>query len=300
MTETEQTQRNISIDSNTWTRLKKEAARRNKNVRDFAGEILIDYLKGPPTKSNVKAIIIAAGMSSRLIELTDEIPKCMLDVGGKTLLQRQIEIFKQCGIDDIVVIRGYKKEKINYTGVKYVYNMNYRRNNIFESLMAAESEMTGEFIASYSDILFNKEVVEALLKSGDDLSVVVDSDWKKSYQDRFQHPMEEAENVIIKNGKVVKIAKTISPNEASAEFIGMMKFSAKGANILKDSYTALKSKLSSNTPFHTAATLERAYMTDIFQELINQGHVVRPVIINGGWMELDTEEDFQKAVKLFK
>ena len=139
-------QRNIDVDSAIWAKLKQEAIAKHRNVRDLAGEILADYvIKRDKTKAQrgIKAIIIAAGMSSRLVELTDDKPKCMLEIKGKTILQRQIETFNQCGIDEIIVIRGYKKEVINYTGVKYIYNQNYRRNNILESLMYAENDMDG-------------------------------------------------------------------------------------------------------------------------------------------------------------
>lgn len=294
-------QRNIAIEPEVWKRLKQEATKRNKNAREFAGEIIADYFKGTKPKNNhAKAIILAAGMSARMMELTDDKPKCMLEIGGETLLQRQVEAFHQCGIKEIIVIRGYKKEKINYTGVKYVYNMNYRKNNILESLMIAEAEMTGEFIASYSDILYEKSVVEALLKSRGDISIIVDSEWEKQYKDRFQHPVEEAEKVVIKNGKVAKIAKSISSTDAQGEFIGLAKFSKKGAEILKKHYNLAKKKIGSGAPFHTAPSLEKAYLTDMFQELVDRGYTIIPVMIKGKWMELDTEEDFKKAGRAFK
>jgi len=296
------TQRNIEIDSDTWSKLKAEAISRNKNVREFAGEILTDYVHEKIRKDageDIKAIIIAAGMSSRLMDLTDDKPKCMLEINGKTILQRQIEAFHQCGITDITVIRGYKKEKINYTGVKYVYNQNYRRNNILESLMYAESDMTTEFICSYSDILYDKSVVEKLLKSKADFSVIVDTDWIKNYKDRFQHPIEEAENVIVEGGRITRIGKTINANEAHGEFIGLAKFSKKGAEILRKEHTRVRKKLGMNSPFHEALSVEKAYLTDIFQELIDRGYKVKNVDIKGGWMELDTIEDFQKAEKRY-
>ncbi len=296
------TQRNVEVDSKTWSKLKTESMERNKNVRELAGEILTDYIEGKVDKKSkgIKAIIIAAGMSSRLMELTDDKPKSMLEINGKTILQRQMEIFHQCGITDITIIRGYKKEKINYTGVKYVYNMNYRRNNILESLMYAEGEMDNEFICTYSDILFDKSVVKKLLKSKVDFSAIVDRDWIKNYKNRFQHPIEEAENVVVKKGKVTKIGKTVNANEAYGEFIGMVKFSKKGAEILKKEHSRVKKQLGPNSPFHEALSLEKAYLTDMFQELVERGYKVAPVDIKGGWMELDTKEDFKKAEKSIK
>ena len=295
------TQRNILVDSETWARLKTEAITRNKNVRQFAGEIIADYLNKRATKEKrgVKAIIMAAGMSSRLMDLTDDKPKCMLEIRGKTILQRQIETFNKCGIDDITVIRGYKKEKINYTGVRYVYNQNYRRNNILESLMYAESEMNDEFVCTYSDILFEKNVVEKLLQSKADISLVTDTDWLSHYKDRFQHPIEEAENVVVEKGRIVRIGKSININDACGEFIGLAKFSKKGAEILKTNYRRVKEQLGSNSPFHEASTVENAYLTDMFQELVDSGYKVTNVDIKGGWLELDTVEDIHKVRMLF-
>jgi len=291
------TQRNIAIDSENWLKLKREAELRNKNVRALAGEIIIDYLMGEgyAKQSKLKAIIIAAGMSSRLMELTDDKPKCMIEINGKTILQRQIEIFHQCGITDITIVRGYKKEKINYTGVKYVYNVNYRRNNILESLMYAESEMNDEFICSYSDILFDKSVLEKLLKSKEDFSMVVDTDWIKNYENRFQHPIEEAEKIVVEKERVTKIGKNVNANEAYGEFIGLAKFSKKGAEILKREYVQVKKHFGQNSPFHESLTLEKAYLTDMIQELVDKGHNISNVDIKDGWMELDTQEVFKKA-----
>ena len=294
-------QRNIEVDSAIWAKLKQEAIAKHINVRDLAGEIVADYvIKSAKTKGqrNVKAIIIAAGMSSRLAELTDDKPKCMLEIKGKTILQRQIETFNQCGITEIIVIRGYKKEVINYTGVKYIYNQNYRRNNILESLMYAENDMDGEFIATYSDILFKTSVVRALLESKADISIVTDIAWKSHYKKRFQHPIEEAEKVIVSNNRVIEIGKATNPNEAYGEFIGLAKFTNPGAEILKTNYKRVVAELG-KTQFHTAPSVEQAYLTDMFQELIDKGYTISNVDIKGQWMELDTVEDINTARKVW-
>ncbi|MFC1862143.1 NTP transferase domain-containing protein [Chloroflexota bacterium] len=292
-------QRNIGVDSEVWTELKKEALAKSRNVRDLVGEILADYVsKSYKAKGGrkTKAIIIAAGMSARLMELTDDKPKCMLDIGGRTIMQRQIETFNQCGIDEIIVIRGYKKEAINYTGVKYVYNQNYRRNNILESLMYAENDIDSEFITTYSDILFKRSVVEKLLKSKADISIVVDTGWESHYKNRFHHPIEEAEKVILRNNKVVEIGKAINPNEAYGEFIGLAKFSKTGAGKLRTNYKRVVTQFG-DRQFHTASSVEKAYLTDMFQELIDQGCAISNIDINGQWMEIDTIEDINKARK---
>jgi len=292
-------QRNIEVDSEVWAELKKEAIAKNRNIRHMAGEILADYASKSDKaeeQRGVKAIIIAAGMSSRLMELTDDKPKCMLEIGGKTILQRQIETFNQCGIDEIIVVRGYKKEVINYTGVKYVYNQNYRRNNILESLMYAESDMDGEFIVAYSDILFRRSVAEELLESKADISIVVDTGWKSRYKKRFQHPIEEAEKVIVSDNKVVEIGKAVHPTGAYGEFIGLAKFSNAGAEILKMNYRKVVRQFG-HTQFHDASSVEKAYLTDMFQELIDKGYTISNIDIKGRWTEIDTVEDINKAGK---
>ncbi len=85
-------------------------------------------------KTKTKCIIVAAGLGSRLKGYTENIPKCMLDFGGKTLLQRQLLSYKKNGIEDISLIRGYKKNKINYKGIKYFDNNDYKNNNILNSI----------------------------------------------------------------------------------------------------------------------------------------------------------------------
>ena len=292
-------QRNIEVDSEVWTKLKKEAMAKGRNVRELTGDILAGYVSTSDKakgRRKMKAIIIAAGMSSRLMELTDDKPKCMLDIGGRTIIQQQIEIFHKCGIGEIIVIRGYKKEVINYTGVKYIYNQNYRRNNILESLMYAENDMGGAFIATYSDILFRSSVVEKLLESKADISIVVDTGWKSRYKNRFQHPIEEAEKVIVSNKKVVEIGKVINPNEAYGEFIGLAKFTNTGAEILRKNYKRVVRQFG-DTQFHAAPSIEKAYLTDMLQELIDKGYTVSNVGIKGQWLEIDTVEDINKARK---
>ena len=79
----------------------------------------------------------------------------MLDFGGKTLLQRQLDAYRESGIKDISLIRGYKKEKINYKGINYFENTDYRNNNILNSIFYAEKIINGNIIISYSDILFD-------------------------------------------------------------------------------------------------------------------------------------------------
>ena len=183
----------------------------------------------------MKAIIIAAGMGNRLNPLTNDQPKCMLEIRGKALLQHQIDIFRSCGIEEIAVVKGYEKEKIDIAGLKYYINDNYKNNNILCSLFYAEPALDDEVIFCYSDILFEKSVVERLLQSREDISLVVDIDWRGYYESRTDHPIEEAENVIFDaDNYVVEIGKIIPHKDAvHGEFIGMVKCTARGVEVIK-------------------------------------------------------------------
>lgn len=252
-------------------------------------------------EDKMKAIIIAAGMGTRLKHFTEELPKCMLEFEGKTLLQHQLDALNVCGINDIVLIRGYKAEKINYPGIKYYHNDRYEKNNILNSLFYAEPEMDGELLISYSDILYEKEVLERLLKSEKDISIVVDLKWREYYKGRKEHPIEEAENVIIDpENRVVEIGKILThKHDVHGEFIGMMKLSRRGTEIFKRNFSRAK-QLFRGKPFQRAPSFEKAYLTDMLQDLVYIGVDVYCVMIERGWKEIDTVDDYMKAINEFE
>jgi len=257
----------------------------------------INILENSINKNNAKALIIAAGLGSRLKKHTKNLPKCMLDFGGKTLLQRQLEAYKKCYIDDISLVRGYKKEKINYKGIKYFENDDYKNNNILNSIFYAEKVINGNIIISYSDILFDSSVVQRALDANHDISVVVDIDWRGYYVGRKDHPISEAENVVFNsNNEVEKIGKiNTGDEEVHGEFIGMIKLSNRGTEIFKQHFNRLK-KIYWNKPFQRAKIFQKAYLTDFIQELVDIGIKVHCVIIESGWKEIDTVEDYKKAL----
>lgn len=244
----------------------------------------------------MKAIIIAAGPGMRLNPLTDNRPKCMLDIEGKTILQRALEILRNCGINDIAIVRGYKKEAIDYSGVKYYYNKDYENNNILGSLFYAEEEMDGILVVSYSDILYEEKVLKKLLRSEADISVVVDTKWTEAYEGRTEHPVSEAEKVLVQDNRVVKIGKEpIGAEEAYGEFIGLAKFSGRGTELLKEVYHQVKIEFAGKLFQHEGRVFEKAYLTDMFQELIDRGYTVTNVDIEGGWREIDTVQDYERV-----
>lgn len=248
----------------------------------------------------MKAVIIAAGMGSRMKALTKDKPKCMLDFNGKTLLEHQIDALGAAGVEKIALIKGYKKEKINYPDITYYINDNYENNNILHSLFYAEEEMSDEFIAVYSDIFYNQDVVKSLIAARGDISIVVDIDWRTYYQGRTDHPVEEAENVTFDvNNNLLKIGKIFSDkNSVDGEFIGMMKCSKKGAQLFKKHFYKLKETYK-DKPFQKATKFEKAYLTDMLQDLADSGVCINCVTIKNGSREIDTNQDYQRLVKEF-
>ena len=125
-----------------------------------------------------KAIIIAAGLGSRLKPYTNNVPRTLLKINNKTILDRHLQIFKSLNVKNINMVVGYKKEKFQNEDLNYIENKSYKNNNILESLFYAKSLMKDNCLISYSDIIF-KKVVKKLLKSKNSISVLVDTNWKK-------------------------------------------------------------------------------------------------------------------------
>ena len=280
------------IDPSEWKKNQKLKNSLSKNSNLTIKEVV--------NSINVKSIIIAAGLGSRLKGYTDTLPKCMLMFGDKTLLQRQLDVHRGCGINDISVVRGFKKEKINFDGLKYFENTDYQNNNILNSLFYAEEAIHGNVIINYSDILFDENVINRLLDSNADISIVVDIDWRGYYVGRKDHPVDEAEKVIFNaNNEVIKIGKVLTNKEdVYGEFIGMMKLSPRGSEIFKLHFNRAK-KIFWDKPYQRAQTFQKAYITDLIQDMVDMGVLIHCVIIERGWKEIDTVEDYEKALLEF-
>jgi L-glutamine-phosphate cytidylyltransferase len=247
----------------------------------------------------MNAIILAAGLGSRLGMFGENTPKGMITISGKTLLERQIEILHNCGINDITIVTGHNSKLIKYPNIHYIENPNYSTTNMNESLFCARKKFDDSILVSYSDIIYEQKVIEQLLKSKSDFSIGIRFDWKESYENRTQHPLSEAENVIVENNKIIFLRKNLSTctqNQKIGEFLGLMKLTKKGINQLLNKYIELKNNNTKN--FHSSESLEKAYLTDMLQEMVDSGSTLYPVILSDLWFEIDTEQDIERAEKL--
>ena len=227
----------------------------------------------------VKAIIVAAGIGSRLGELTKEFPKSLIDINGKSILERQISLFKKFGIDNIVIIRGPHREKFSFDDVKYVNDDDYENHNLLGSLMVAEDELNEDVIISYGDIIFDETILEQILAFSGNVSVVT------------------IENNYISNiGYYENIDK--NPGSILGEFIGIMKLSPQSANYFVTKYNELKRN--HDGKFHDSPSINFAIITDMINELLQHGIKFTPIKISGKCYEIDTPADLEAAKKLFR
>ncbi len=243
----------------------------------------------------MKAIIVAAGMGRRLAPYTDDRPKTLVEVNGRSILERQVDAYRAAGVDEINIVRGYMKEKIHVDGARTFDNDEYRDNNILVSLFHAESAMDGGYLFSYSDIVFRPEVVRTVMDTEGDYALVIDRRWHEAYIGRVNHPVEEGEVARVDDGRVTLVGKkTMPPDEATGEFIGLARFSARAAGKMRERFHQRRGELAGK-PYGRAPRFEVAYLTDLLNDLIESGEVMRPAFIDGGWREIDTVEDLERA-----
>lgn len=245
----------------------------------------------------MRALIIAAGRGSRLEHFTDERPKCMVEVAGSSILDHQLRALRAHGMDDLHIIRGYLADRLVVEGAQYHANPQWERNNILHSLFCAEEAFQGPCVTTYSDIVYTSEVVEAALASTFDVGLVVDRQWAQAYEGRDDHPPEQAELALVDaQGRVQRVGKSVTPEQgAMGEFIGLASYSKAGAQACRDIWRDVRGRIKDDEPFQDATLFRRSYLTDLFNEMIDQGLTIGAVPIDGGWREIDTVEDLQRV-----
>lgn len=245
----------------------------------------------------MQAIILAAGQGTRLKKYTENLPKGMLEFDGKTIIERQIEMYRRCGIEKIIIVTGFAADKIQYPGVTYFHNADYAVTNMVESFMTAREAFSDDIILSYSDILFSEKMLRTMMAEPSDFAVAVDSNWKFYWEKRYGRIDFDTESLEIDvQGNIRSLGLENPPlEEIDARYVGLLKFSADGlARILKiwdrdyDMYQDRGWKQSGKK-------IRQAYMTDLLQALIEDGAEVRAVEFRNGWIEFDTNEDYENA-----
>jgi L-glutamine-phosphate cytidylyltransferase len=178
----------------------------------------------------MKALILAAGMGTRLDKYTRNLPKGMLSFNGKPLIEWQIQQLRKAGIIDINIVTGYQREKIAYPGVRYFHNPDFASTNMVESMLCARDILQGsDVLVSYSDILFTGELAALACGSHGDIGVAVDRNWRKYWMLRYGTTETDLESLTVKDNTIVELGKPMSSSaDIDYRYIGMIRFSEAG------------------------------------------------------------------------
>ncbi|GJM33468.1 MAG: sugar nucleotidyltransferase [Saprospiraceae bacterium] len=244
------------------------------------------------------AIILAAGQGTRLRPYTDHVPKGMVKLNGIPLLLRQKEVLNIVGVDNVNVVTGYKEECIDISGIQKFYNPLYASTNMVASLYCAKELFNGssDIIISYGDIVYEQKVITKLINCKNDLSVVIDKGWLALWEIRMENILEDAETLKInQEGNIVEIGKKPkSQADIQGQYIGLIKVSKEFA----PSFFQLYEKLKGKPGLYDGKDYDNMYMTTYLQLLINHSKKIKAVMINNGWLEVDTTEDLETYEKL--
>ncbi len=239
----------------------------------------------------MKAIILAAGVGSRIRPLTDNCPKSLLKVDGKTILEMMISHIQNCGINEVIFVLGYLKEqikeyvKINFPDLDahFIINDRYEDTNTGYSLMLTKHIVADStFIKFDADVVFDKAILQNLIESRYENCLCVD---KNIHLDA-----EEVKVISDANNRVIKASKTVDPKEAVGESIGIEKISGKTAKKLFAELDEMMDKKQNHQEYYEAA----------YERLIEKSVPFYALDITGfEWVEIDTQEDFATAKIIF-
>ena len=244
-----------------------------------------------------KAIILAAGKGSRLLPLTKNKPKCLIQVKGRSILSRQINLFEEMGASKIIVVTGHKHEKIKNKNIIKIINKDYDSSNMVYSLMLAEKYLEGNIIISYGDIIYKSKVLMNLINQKSDIVIASDKNWKEYWCKRFENPLDDIESFVKGEKKLVKSLgqKPISLKGIQGQFIGLIKLSNLGCGKFVSTYYECKNYKSCKLDaWKSGRKLKSSYMTDILNFLANQNKLYFNEI-KRGWVEIDNLKDLEIA-----
>lgn len=241
----------------------------------------------------IRAIILAAGEGSRLRPYTIEMPKCLVEVGGKSLISRQLAVLASEGIDSPILVAGHCAEKLEPLGLKVYKNDRYAETNMVWSLFCAEDELSGDILICYGDIVYSREALKAVLECKYDIAVAIDFEWEAYWRERNEDFLADAETLRLEgDGRIIEIGqtpKTIA--EIQGQYMGLIKLTSEGVRLLKNTFD--KAKKSGKL---RGRPIERAYMTDLLQDMIDSKCSIYSVPVHGGWVEVDTVSDLISEV----
>jgi choline kinase len=246
-----------------------------------------------------RALILAAGQGTRLRPLTNNKPKCLVPLNGKTLLQRQTETLKGAGIANIHIATGYRADQIVKLGYSTSFNSKFEQTNMVESLFSAMDfiKQEGDLIVAYGDIVYESNNLEELLACDDEISLMIDKNWRELWGLRLENPLDDAETLKInEHGYVTELGRIPkSYSEIEGQYTGLIKIRADKVLDL----IAFYHKLDRNA-LYDGNDFYNMYMTSFLQLMIDEGWKAKAVMVNNGWLEVDSVEDLELYEKMTK
>ena len=232
----------------------------------------------------MRAVILAAGRGSRLGHLGGDRPKCLVELAGKPLIERQLAALRRGGVDEIGVVRGYRAEIIDFPGLSYFVNERWAETNMVMSLAAAAPWLrSGPVIVSYADIFYRSELVRGLAGAPGQLVISYDRKWRRLWTRRFADPLADAETFRINAaGQLLEIGgKTTRIEDIEGQYMGLLKFTP-------PAWSAVKMLLGTLD----APIRDRLDMTGLLCRLLTGKQLpISTFGTDGEWGEIDNPED---------
>lgn len=241
-----------------------------------------------------RALILAAGQGTRLRPLTNDRPKCLVPLLGKSLLERQVCTLQQGGVSHIHIATGYRADQIEALGFKTSFNPRFAETNMVETLFCAMDflkqgdEKKDDHIIAYGDIVYQPENLNALLDCNDEIALMIDAKWEDLWRLRLDNPLDDAETLVMDDdGYVTELGKKPDNYERiQGQYTGLIKIRADKI----DDFISFYQQLDRNE-IYDGKDFDNMYMTSFLQLLIDSGWKAKAVLVNNGWLEIDSVED---------
>jgi phosphoenolpyruvate phosphomutase len=239
------------------------------------------------------AVILAASRGAELGPLTADRPKCMVDVRGQSLLRRLVGTFRDGGVRDVTVVRGYRKEAIDLPAIGVRDNDAYATTGEAASLDCAADRLEGPCLVSYGDILFRGYILDAVLAAEGDVVLAVDALGSR----RAEAPDKVADLVCCSRAHtgdfledeapvwLTRIGNDLPADQVHGEWIGLAKLSARGAGLVRAELEAMRAD----------GVVERASLLELFSRLAGRGERIAVVYSLGNWLDVDDAFDLARA-----
>jgi len=243
-------------------------------------------------QSTTGAVVLAASRGNALQDLTEDRPKIMIPIGGKSLLRRLVDVFKRQGIHCVCVVAGYKADSINVSGIKICLNEQYEETGELASLLCARTEFQQDMIISYGDLLFRDYILQDLLMAGGDLVITVDSattaDYISGSPDYAWCSRPDDRSLFRQEVTLEHIAESREsrPGEPGGRWIGMLRVRGQGMDWINEALDQLKQR----------DNFKRMDIPDLLNYLVAAGKPVRVHYINGHWLDINVLHDIDRAM----